>query len=233
MSLTGSVDPAAHPRRLACLDHPAVAALARASGETGVGVCFGIAERSPAGDPYITQIFAANGSVAGVQRKRHLGEAESRLSPLPSRTSSSARVSGSGSPSAPRPDSTRRSTRPLRAVPNSFFSRRRRVFMAAVPTKRPGEQASPGGRDALWATHAATRSAWSCGSRWRDKPVQPWMTTFPAWPRWSGPTAASPPAYPTGGRGCSPSTSLSDRTQAEPRPHQAHAHAAKRAVVPR
>jgi predicted amidohydrolase len=76
MSLTGSVDPAAHPRRLASLGHPAVVALVRASGETGVGVCFGIAERSPAGDPYITQIFAANGSVAGVQRKRHLGEGE-------------------------------------------------------------------------------------------------------------------------------------------------------------
>jgi predicted amidohydrolase len=71
MSLTGSVDPAAHPQWLACLDHSAVAALARASGQTGVGVCFGIAERAPAGDPYITQIFAANASVTGVQRKRH------------------------------------------------------------------------------------------------------------------------------------------------------------------
>jgi predicted amidohydrolase len=61
---------------LVSLDHPAVAALARASGEIGVGVCFGIAERSPAGDPHITQIFAAGGSVAGVQRKRHLGDGE-------------------------------------------------------------------------------------------------------------------------------------------------------------
>jgi predicted amidohydrolase len=76
MSLTGSVDPAAHPRRLVVLDHPAVATLARASGETGVGLCFGIAERSPAGNPYIAQIFAAGGSVTGVQRKRHLGEGE-------------------------------------------------------------------------------------------------------------------------------------------------------------
>ena len=76
MSLTGSVDPAVHPRRLAGLDHPAVAALAGASGQTGVGVCFGIAERSPAGASFITQVFAANGRVAGVQRKRHLGEGE-------------------------------------------------------------------------------------------------------------------------------------------------------------
>jgi predicted amidohydrolase len=76
MSLTGSVDPAAQSQRLASLDHPALATLARASGETGVGICFGIAERSPFGNPYITQIFAANGSVAGVQRKRHLGPGE-------------------------------------------------------------------------------------------------------------------------------------------------------------
>jgi predicted amidohydrolase len=76
MSLTGSVDPATQPWRLVGLDHPAVAALARASGETGVGICFGIAERSPDGWPYITQIFAANGTVAGVQRKRHLGAGE-------------------------------------------------------------------------------------------------------------------------------------------------------------
>jgi predicted amidohydrolase len=76
MSLTGSVDPATHPQRLTGLDHPAVAAMVRASGQTAVGICFGIAERSPAGQPYITQIFAANGGVTGVQRKRHLGEGE-------------------------------------------------------------------------------------------------------------------------------------------------------------
>jgi predicted amidohydrolase len=36
----------------------------------------GIAERGEAGAAYITQIFAASGVVAGVQRKRHLGEGE-------------------------------------------------------------------------------------------------------------------------------------------------------------
>jgi predicted amidohydrolase len=76
MSLTGSADPATHPERLIALDHPAVAELARASGETGVGACFGVAERSPAGEPHITQVFAAGGRVAGAQRKRHLGEGE-------------------------------------------------------------------------------------------------------------------------------------------------------------
>jgi predicted amidohydrolase len=76
MSLTGSVDPATRPDRLARLDHPAIATLAAVSGETGVGVCFGIAERSSSGRPHITQIFAADGRVTAVQRKRHLGEGE-------------------------------------------------------------------------------------------------------------------------------------------------------------
>ncbi|GIJ64280.1 carbon-nitrogen hydrolase family protein [Virgisporangium aurantiacum] len=74
MSLTGSVDPATRPERLVTLDHPAIGALADASGRTGVGVCFGIAERSR--EPHITQILAAGGRVTGVQRKRHLGPGE-------------------------------------------------------------------------------------------------------------------------------------------------------------
>jgi len=76
MSLTGSADPATHPERLITLDHPAVGRLARASGETGVAVCFGLAERSPAGQSYITQAVAASGRLLGVQRKRRLGEGE-------------------------------------------------------------------------------------------------------------------------------------------------------------
>jgi len=76
MSLTGSADPATHPERLIGLDHPAVAALAAATGETGAGACFGIAERSRSGEPHITQVFAASGRLIGVQRKRHLGEGE-------------------------------------------------------------------------------------------------------------------------------------------------------------
>jgi len=76
MSLTGSVDPVAHPERLITLGHPAVTALAQASGETGVGACFGLAERSRNGEPHITQVFAAAGRLLGTQRKRHLGEGE-------------------------------------------------------------------------------------------------------------------------------------------------------------
>jgi predicted amidohydrolase len=87
MSLTGSADPVAHPEWLIGLGHPAVAALAEATGETGVGACFGVAERSPDGTPYITQVFAAAGRVTGdgdaggVQRKRHLGEGEQAFTP--------------------------------------------------------------------------------------------------------------------------------------------------------
>ena len=75
MSLTGSVDPATDPDRLVPLDHPSVKTLAAAA-VSGIGICFGIAERGADGRPYITQILAADGAVAGVQRKRHLGEGE-------------------------------------------------------------------------------------------------------------------------------------------------------------
>lgn len=77
LSLTGSVNPATEPHRLVTLDHPGIAELAAATESVGLGVCFGIAERGPDGQPYITQIFAAGGRIAGVQRKRHLPEDES------------------------------------------------------------------------------------------------------------------------------------------------------------
>lgn len=75
MSLTGSVDPASEPHRLVPLDHPAIQALARATASR-LAVCFGIAERGSDGEPYITQVYAADGTVRGVQRKRYLGEDE-------------------------------------------------------------------------------------------------------------------------------------------------------------
>lgn len=75
MSLTGSVDPATDPDRLVPLDHPSVLAITQAA-RSGISICFGIAERGADGHPYITQIVAAAGEIAGVQRKRHLGEGE-------------------------------------------------------------------------------------------------------------------------------------------------------------
>ncbi|HVB42421.1 MAG TPA: nitrilase-related carbon-nitrogen hydrolase [Streptosporangiaceae bacterium] len=79
MSLTGSVDPAAHPQRLISLDHAAVGTLARASGEHGVGLCFGVAERAAVSGPHITQVFATGGQVAGV---RAVGALSRRARPL-------------------------------------------------------------------------------------------------------------------------------------------------------
>lgn len=75
MSLTGSVDPAAHPERLIGLDHPAVSDLVSAA-DGRTAACFGIAERSPDGEPHITQVVAGGGRVLAIQRKRHLGEGE-------------------------------------------------------------------------------------------------------------------------------------------------------------
>ena len=76
MSLTGSVDPTQRPERLIGLDHPAVAALTAATDELGVAAVFGIAEAAADGTACITQAFAERGRLAGVQRKRHLGEDE-------------------------------------------------------------------------------------------------------------------------------------------------------------
>jgi predicted amidohydrolase len=76
MSLTGSADPVTAPGYLISLDHPAVTELAAVTARTGLGICFGVAERGPDGEPYITQVFAAAGQVTGIQRKRHLGEGE-------------------------------------------------------------------------------------------------------------------------------------------------------------
>ena len=84
MSLTGSVDPARNPEHTISLNHQAVLQLARASGESGVGICFGIAERGSRSQAHITQVFASDGRVVGVQRKRHLGEGEEGFSAVSS-----------------------------------------------------------------------------------------------------------------------------------------------------
>lgn len=76
MSLTGSADPATHPGRLVPLDHPAIGTLAAASADSDLAVCFGIAERAADGRAHITQLIAAAGRIAGLQRKRHLGDGE-------------------------------------------------------------------------------------------------------------------------------------------------------------
>jgi predicted amidohydrolase len=74
-SLTGSVDPIRAPEDLLSLDAAPVHALAAATKSTGIGAVFGIAERGRGG-PHITQVYARDGDLVGVQRKRHLGEDE-------------------------------------------------------------------------------------------------------------------------------------------------------------
>jgi len=74
-SLTGSVDPTRRPDHAVAIDHRIVRALVAATLEHGVAAVFGIAER--AGDAFfISQVVAAGGVIAGVQRKRHLGDDE-------------------------------------------------------------------------------------------------------------------------------------------------------------
>lgn len=75
LSLTGSVDPTAHPERTVALDAGPVRELIAETGRTGVGAVFGIAERLATGF-HITQVVAHDGRLAGVYRKRHLGEGE-------------------------------------------------------------------------------------------------------------------------------------------------------------
>jgi predicted amidohydrolase len=75
LSLTGSVDAVRHPERAIGLDDPAVHRMAEAAHEARVGALFGLAEVRD-GDCHITQAYASDGRVAGVQRKRHLGDDE-------------------------------------------------------------------------------------------------------------------------------------------------------------
>jgi predicted amidohydrolase len=77
MSLSGSVNPAVHPEWLLPLDSAHVQDLAALTGSYGVGAVFGVAEPGA----HITQVYADQGRVVGVYRKRHLGEGEEAFTP--------------------------------------------------------------------------------------------------------------------------------------------------------
>jgi predicted amidohydrolase len=81
MSLTGSVDPVAHPGDLLRLDSEPVRALAGLTRQYSVAAVFGVAERGDGGAAHITQVYAREGRVAGAYRKRHLGEGEDAYTP--------------------------------------------------------------------------------------------------------------------------------------------------------
>jgi predicted amidohydrolase len=74
-SLTGSVDPTRHPERAVGLDDSAVQRMVAAAHDARVGALFGLAERR-GNEFFITQAYAISRRIAGVQRKRHLGEDE-------------------------------------------------------------------------------------------------------------------------------------------------------------
>jgi len=79
-SLTGSVDPRTRPERALAVDAGPVRALLAATSRTGVAALFGIAERD--GQAFsITQLYGHDGRLAGVYRKRHLGEGEEGYRP--------------------------------------------------------------------------------------------------------------------------------------------------------
>ena len=80
MSLTGSVDQLRHPEHAVSIDDPEVRALAARAGDLGVDAVIGIGERL-GDDLHISQLHLADGRVAGVQRKRHLGEGEEGFVP--------------------------------------------------------------------------------------------------------------------------------------------------------
>jgi predicted amidohydrolase len=79
-SLTGSVDPRAHPERALPVDAGPVRALLEATSRAGVAALFGIAERD-GGAFHITQLYGHDGRLGGVYRKRHLGEGEEGYRP--------------------------------------------------------------------------------------------------------------------------------------------------------
>ena len=81
MSLSGSADPRANPEALLRLGSGPVRALVQATQEYAVAAVFGIAEHGDDGASYITQAYARQGQLAGVYRKRHLGEGEESYTP--------------------------------------------------------------------------------------------------------------------------------------------------------
>ena len=81
MSLSGSVDPESDPHALLRIDSPAIRSLVESTQRHPVGAVFGIAERASNGAAHIAQVYASQGRLIGVYRKRHLGEGEEGFTP--------------------------------------------------------------------------------------------------------------------------------------------------------
>jgi predicted amidohydrolase len=76
MSITGYINPVRVPEAILTLDHPAVQRVAAMTAGTGLTVLAGLVEENPAGKPFITQVVAQRGEIAGFYRKITVAEDE-------------------------------------------------------------------------------------------------------------------------------------------------------------
>ncbi len=76
MSITGYIDPARSPESVLSLGSDAVRQFCAMTAGTDVTALAGIVESNPAGKPFITQVVAAGGELAGCYRKVNVADDE-------------------------------------------------------------------------------------------------------------------------------------------------------------
>ena len=76
MSLTGYIAPRHPDHSQLSLESEPVRKLCEISARSGTDILFGMAEPTPEGLPFISQVFIERGSISGVYRKRHLADNE-------------------------------------------------------------------------------------------------------------------------------------------------------------
>lgn len=76
MSLTGYLNHSQPGHVPISIESEPVQRMAKLSGESNVSLLFGIVEENSDDLPFITQVYASEGKVQAVYRKRHLGEGE-------------------------------------------------------------------------------------------------------------------------------------------------------------
>jgi predicted amidohydrolase len=76
MSITGYIDPARSPDSVLTLGSDAVRQFCAMTAGTDLTALAGIVERNPAGKPFITQVVAAGGELAGCYRKINVADDE-------------------------------------------------------------------------------------------------------------------------------------------------------------
>ena len=74
--LSGYCDPARFPEAAQPLDSPLVRRFVDQTARAGIAASGGFLETNPGGKPFVTQILAQDGRIAGVYRKVNLGEDE-------------------------------------------------------------------------------------------------------------------------------------------------------------